>query len=97
MFHTKTIPLLSSGHKLDLRVAREIETSIKSGILINHHNEAADRLARNVARHASVIRKSNESHDLADERARLDEEIREAERKQIGYWIQTEKTRYADD
>jgi hypothetical protein len=60
---------------LDERVAREIEISIRSGVLINSQNESYNRRARNTTRQSTAMRKSHASHQLADERAEIELEI----------------------
>ncbi|KAJ6595420.1 hypothetical protein B0H10DRAFT_2090007 [Mycena sp. CBHHK59/15] len=74
-----------TARKLDLGVAREIEISMKTGILLNSNNESAQRRARNATRQSSIIQKSHESHELADERARLAIQIEagKAEQKRL--------------
>jgi septal ring factor EnvC (AmiA/AmiB activator) len=67
----------TSARKLDERVAREIEISIRSGVLVNSRNESYDRRARNTARQSATIRKAHESHQLSDEVAEIDHEIEE--------------------
>ncbi|KAJ7358073.1 hypothetical protein DFH08DRAFT_1042869 [Mycena albidolilacea] len=57
------------------RVAREMEISIRSGVLINSQNESYNRRARNTTRQSTAMRKSNASHQLADERAEIELEI----------------------
>ncbi|KAJ7742369.1 hypothetical protein DFH07DRAFT_1063777 [Mycena maculata] len=69
------LTLASSARKVDERIAREIEISIQSGILVNSQNESSHRRARNTTRQSTTIRKSRESHELADERARIELEI----------------------
>ncbi|KAJ7799947.1 hypothetical protein B0H13DRAFT_2390684 [Mycena leptocephala] len=60
------VEAIESARKLDERVAHEIELSIQSGILVNSHNEAYHRTARNATRHSTTIRKARESHELAE-------------------------------
>jgi hypothetical protein len=60
---------------LDERVVREIEISIRSGVLINSQNESYNRRARNTTRQSTAMRKSHASHQLADERAEIELEI----------------------
>ncbi|KAJ7782537.1 hypothetical protein DFH07DRAFT_1010922 [Mycena maculata] len=74
------VEAMESGRKLDERVAREIKTSIESGVLINPHNESFHRRGRNATRQATTIRKARESRELGDERAGLALEI-EAEKQ----------------
>jgi hypothetical protein len=64
-----------SARKLDEQVVREIEISIRSGVLINSQNESYNRRARNTTRKSTAMRKSNASHQLADERAEIELEI----------------------
>ncbi|KAJ7919744.1 hypothetical protein B0H13DRAFT_1868324 [Mycena leptocephala] len=75
------VEAIESARKLDERVAREIELSIQSSILVNSHNEAYHRRARNATRHTTTFRKARESHELADERARIELEIEAENRK----------------
>ncbi|KAJ7821042.1 hypothetical protein B0H13DRAFT_1520259, partial [Mycena leptocephala] len=65
------------ARKLEERVAREIEISIRSGVLVNSRNESYDRRARNTARQSATIRKAHESHQISDEVAEIDHEIEE--------------------
>ncbi|KAJ7225030.1 hypothetical protein C8J57DRAFT_1590778 [Mycena rebaudengoi] len=69
------VEAIQSGRKLDESVAREIEISIKSGVLVNSHNESSQRRTRNLTRQSTTIRKSRDSHALTDERARIQLEI----------------------
>ncbi|KAJ7465504.1 hypothetical protein FB451DRAFT_994497, partial [Mycena latifolia] len=71
------VEVIENARKLDERVAREIEISIRSGVLVNSRNESYDRRARNTARQSATIRKAHESHQLSDEVAELDHEIEE--------------------
>ncbi|KAJ7191167.1 hypothetical protein B0H12DRAFT_1172358, partial [Mycena haematopus] len=74
------VEAIETARKVDEAVAREIEMSIASGILVNPRNESVHRLARNTTRAATTMRKSRESRQLADERALLELEI-EAEKE----------------
>lgn len=60
---------------MDQRVAREIEISIKQGVLVNSQNESYHRRARNATRASTTVRKSRESDERARERAHLELEI----------------------
>ena len=64
-----------SARKVDERVAREIEIAIKTGVLVNSRNESSHRLARTTTRQSTTIRKSRESRELTEERARIQMEI----------------------
>ncbi|KAJ7803715.1 hypothetical protein B0H14DRAFT_2613086 [Mycena olivaceomarginata] len=66
---------LDEPRKLDERAAHEIEISIKSGILVNSHNESSNRRARSTTRQTTAIRKSHQAQELADERVRIELEI----------------------
>ncbi|KAJ6456875.1 hypothetical protein C8R45DRAFT_1033722 [Mycena sanguinolenta] len=68
-------PFSNIARKVDEAVAREIETSIESGILLNTRNESIHRRARNTTRAATTMRKSHDAHQLADERAQIQMEI----------------------
>lgn len=70
-------PNISSGRTLDEGVLRGIDISFKSGVLANSRNDSYNRRARNSTRQSTVMRKSHESHELANERARIDAEIQE--------------------
>ncbi|KAJ7458041.1 hypothetical protein B0H11DRAFT_2062428, partial [Mycena galericulata] len=69
------VEAMESGHKLDEGVVREIDISIKSGVLVNPRNESYHRRFRNTTRESTTIRKSRESRALADERAQIQLEI----------------------
>ncbi|KAJ7741239.1 hypothetical protein B0H14DRAFT_2407376, partial [Mycena olivaceomarginata] len=69
------VEAIENARKLDERVAREIEISIRSGVLINSQNESYNRRARNTTRQSTAMRKSHASHQLADERAEIELEI----------------------
>ncbi|KAJ7488638.1 hypothetical protein B0H11DRAFT_1069818, partial [Mycena galericulata] len=69
------VEAMESGHKLDEGVVREIDISIKSGVLVNPRNESYHRRSRNTTRESTTIRKSRESRALADERAQIQLEI----------------------
>ncbi|KAJ7469936.1 hypothetical protein B0H11DRAFT_2042902 [Mycena galericulata] len=69
------VEAMESGHKLDESVVREIDISIKSGVLVNPRNESYHRRSRNTTRESTTIRKSRESRALADERAQIQLEI----------------------
>ncbi|KAJ7886303.1 hypothetical protein B0H13DRAFT_1889324 [Mycena leptocephala] len=87
--HRHTFCLRGLGthaRKLDERVACKIALSIQSGVLVNSHNEAYHRTARNATRHTTTIRKSRESHELANERARIELEV-EAEKRESVAWL----------
>ncbi|KAJ7869412.1 hypothetical protein B0H13DRAFT_2557648 [Mycena leptocephala] len=71
------VEAIENARKLDERVAREIEISIRSGVFMNSRNESYDRRARNTARQSATIRKAHESHQLSDEVAEIDHEIEE--------------------
>ncbi|KAJ7204523.1 hypothetical protein C8J57DRAFT_1259340 [Mycena rebaudengoi] len=77
------VEAIQSGRKLDESVAHEIEISIK--VLVNSHNESSQHCARNLTRQSTTIRKSRDSHALADERARiqLEIDIRKEEKKRL--------------
>ncbi|KAJ6505028.1 hypothetical protein C8R45DRAFT_971670 [Mycena sanguinolenta] len=74
------VEAIETARKVDEAVAREIETSIESGILLNTRNESIHRRARNTTRAATTMRKSHDAHQLADERAQIQMEI-EAEQE----------------
>ncbi|KAJ7765874.1 hypothetical protein DFH07DRAFT_810121 [Mycena maculata] len=69
------VEAMEGARKVDERIAREIEISVQSGILVNSQNESSHRRARNTMRQSTTIRKSRESHELVDERTRIDLEI----------------------
>ncbi|KAJ7847583.1 hypothetical protein B0H14DRAFT_3138465 [Mycena olivaceomarginata] len=69
------VEAIENARKLDERVAREIEISIRSGVRINSQNESYNRRARNTTRQSTAMRKSHASHQLADERAEIELEI----------------------
>ncbi|KAJ7233391.1 hypothetical protein B0H12DRAFT_1028556 [Mycena haematopus] len=71
---TLTQPSLS-GRELDERVAREIQISMESGVLINPRNESSHRRSRTATRQTTAVRKSQESREHADELAQLALEI----------------------
>jgi hypothetical protein len=59
---------------------------------VNLHNEAYHRTARNATRHSTTIRKARESHELADERARIELEI-ETEKRESAARLKALQTR----
>ncbi|KAJ6592738.1 hypothetical protein B0H19DRAFT_1365112 [Mycena capillaripes] len=74
------VEAIETARKVDEGVAREIEISLKSGVLVNPRNDLSHRLARNTTRASTTMRKSRESRELADEQALLQMEI-EAEKE----------------
>ncbi|KAJ6518461.1 hypothetical protein DFH09DRAFT_1331945 [Mycena vulgaris] len=60
-----------SGRELDNEVAREIEISIKSGVLLNSRNESSHRRARNSTRNSTRMRKSHEASEQSEELDRI--------------------------
>ncbi|KAJ7629917.1 hypothetical protein B0H17DRAFT_962570, partial [Mycena rosella] len=69
------VEAIETARKLDERVAREIEISIKHGVLVNSNNEPYHRRALNTMRTSTTVRKSRESDERAEKRARIELEI----------------------
>ncbi|KAJ6607624.1 hypothetical protein B0H10DRAFT_2227630 [Mycena sp. CBHHK59/15] len=65
------VEAMESGRKLDNEVAREIEISIKSGVLLNSRNESSHRQGRNSTRNSTRMRKSHEASEQSEELARI--------------------------
>ncbi|KAJ7798515.1 hypothetical protein B0H13DRAFT_1933630 [Mycena leptocephala] len=57
---------IESGRQVDNRVAKEIETSMQTGILSNPNNEIFHREARNSQRRSAQTQKARESLEVAD-------------------------------
>ncbi|KAJ6587438.1 hypothetical protein DFH09DRAFT_1427476 [Mycena vulgaris] len=72
--------------KLDNVVAREIEISIKSGVLLNSRNESSHRRARNSTRNSTRMRKSHEASEQSEEldRIALKKASLQEQKKQVG-------------
>ncbi|KAJ6579367.1 hypothetical protein B0H10DRAFT_1746055, partial [Mycena sp. CBHHK59/15] len=69
------VEAIESARKADEDTACDIEISLKSGVLLNSHNEAFHCMARSSQRQSTSICKAHESNKLADERARIQFEI----------------------
>ncbi|KAJ7203392.1 hypothetical protein C8J57DRAFT_1101243 [Mycena rebaudengoi] len=66
---------LCSARKVDQDVARDIEASMKSGILTNPHNDVFHRTGRNNQRQTAAAHKSRESQQLTEQSGHLRDEI----------------------
>ncbi|KAK6992570.1 hypothetical protein R3P38DRAFT_3084685 [Favolaschia claudopus] len=73
------VEAIESAREVDQRVAREIEISENSGILLNSHNESYHRRARNTTRHSTTMRKAAEAREREDEQVEIEMEIEEVE------------------
>ncbi|KAJ7455398.1 hypothetical protein FB451DRAFT_1515958, partial [Mycena latifolia] len=73
------VEALERARQVDEDVAREIQMSVRTGILSNPNNEVVHRMARNVQRQSTLARKARESHEAADLshelQKQLDEEL----------------------
>lgn len=63
-FHLLT--LTDSRRAADHNVAREIQTSLETGILSNPNNKLSHRMSRTSTRQSTVARKARESRKAAD-------------------------------
>ncbi|KAJ7438913.1 hypothetical protein B0H11DRAFT_2356610 [Mycena galericulata] len=60
------VEALESRRVADHNVAREIQTSLETGILSNSNNELSHRMSRTSTRQSTVARKARESREAAD-------------------------------
>ncbi|KAJ6623694.1 hypothetical protein B0H10DRAFT_1943767 [Mycena sp. CBHHK59/15] len=60
------VEAIETARKADTQVTCEIEITIKSGVLLNSHNEAHHRMARNSQRQTATMCKARQSDELAD-------------------------------
>ncbi|KAJ7919721.1 hypothetical protein B0H13DRAFT_2428752 [Mycena leptocephala] len=61
------VEAVETAHKLDCKVADEIELTLRTSIFANPNNEQSHRVARNSARQSTRARKARESDELNDE------------------------------
>ncbi|KAJ6613945.1 hypothetical protein B0H10DRAFT_2046774 [Mycena sp. CBHHK59/15] len=71
------VEAIESAHQVDETVAREIEASVRTGILSNLHNEVFHCMARNSQRQSTLARKAQESRELTDASKQLQDELDE--------------------
>lgn len=69
--------LIYSCYVVDQNTADEIQTSMRSGILTNPHNEVAHRMSRNSQRQSKTARKARESREQTAERTQLEVQLAE--------------------
>ncbi|KAJ7073720.1 hypothetical protein C8F01DRAFT_1271490, partial [Mycena amicta] len=75
------VEAIETARWVDLRVWAEIELALESGVLTNPYNEATQRLARSMTRHATT-RKYREAHAQAEATTELEEELEAAKQAQ---------------
>ncbi|KAJ6613211.1 hypothetical protein B0H10DRAFT_1951617 [Mycena sp. CBHHK59/15] len=73
-----SILILYWARKVDKEVAHEIETSLKSGVLLNEQNETYHRMARSSQCQSSAMCKAHKSNELYEEHTRIESEIKAA-------------------
>ncbi|KAJ6619417.1 hypothetical protein B0H10DRAFT_2216927 [Mycena sp. CBHHK59/15] len=85
------VEAIEMARKVDKEVVREIETSLKSGVLLNGQNEAYHRMACSSQHQSSVMCKAHKSNELYEERTRIESEIEAAKetRKQSAAQLKT--------
>ncbi|KAJ6580328.1 hypothetical protein B0H10DRAFT_2443268 [Mycena sp. CBHHK59/15] len=71
------VEAIEIARQVDETVAREIEASMRTGILSNPHNEVLHRMARNSQRQSTSARKARESRELTDASKQLQDELDE--------------------
>ncbi|KAJ6612598.1 hypothetical protein B0H10DRAFT_1952165 [Mycena sp. CBHHK59/15] len=72
------VEAIDMARKVDKEVVREIETSLKSGVLLNGQNEAYHHMACSSQRQSSVMCKAHKSNELYQECTRIESEIEAA-------------------
>ncbi|KAJ6613000.1 hypothetical protein B0H10DRAFT_1951805 [Mycena sp. CBHHK59/15] len=85
------VEAIEMARKVDKEVVREIETSLKSGVLLNGQNKAYHHMACSSQGQSSVMCKAHKSNELYEERTRIESEIEAAKetRKQSAAQLKT--------
>ncbi|KAJ6605897.1 hypothetical protein B0H10DRAFT_1956979 [Mycena sp. CBHHK59/15] len=88
------VEAIEMAHKVDKEVVREIETSLKSGVLLNGQNKAYHHMACSSQGQSSVMCKAHKSNELYEERTRIESEIEAVKetRKQSAAQLKTLST-----
>ncbi|KAJ6587751.1 hypothetical protein B0H10DRAFT_1954453 [Mycena sp. CBHHK59/15] len=71
------VEAIESAYVVDQKTADEIQTSMRTGILTNAHNEVAHRMARNSQRQSNTAQRARESRQQIEERRLLEEQLAE--------------------